>query len=136
MDDARGDSAFTWQGRRELVSRLHEQLDELVAARDQMEQLVRVIVEIGSDLDLDVTLHRIVHAAMELTDARYGALGIRGAGGTLDSFIHAGIDDDAAGRLGDLPVGEGLRVDDLTAYPQAAGLLAHDPPMRALLAIP
>jgi hypothetical protein len=98
MDDARGESAFTWQGRRELVSRLHEQLDELVAARDQMEQLVRVIAEIGSDLDLDVTLRRIVRAAMELTDARYGALGIRGADGTLVSFIHAGIDDNTTRR--------------------------------------
>jgi hypothetical protein len=68
-DNDRGESAFTWQGRRELVSRMHEQLDEPVAARDQMEQLVRVIVEIGSDLDLDVTLHRVVNAAMELTRA-------------------------------------------------------------------
>ena len=52
---------------------MSEQLDELVAARDQLEKLVRVIVGIGSDLDLDVTLHRIVNAAMELTDAPYGA---------------------------------------------------------------
>ena len=121
-----GESAFTRQGR----------LDELVAARDQMEQLVRVIVEIGSDLDLDVTLHRIVNAAMELTGAPYGALGIRASDGTLVSFVHAGIDDDTARRLGDLPVGEGLRVDDLSAHPQATGLHAHDPPMRALLGIP
>ena len=136
MANDRGESAFTWQGRRELVGQMHEQLDELAAARDQMEQLVRVIVEIGSDLDLDVTLHRIVNAAMELTGARYGALGIRASDGTLASFIHAGIDDDTARRLGDLPVGEGLRVDDLSAHPQATALHAHDPPMRALLAIP
>jgi hypothetical protein len=38
------------------VSQLHEQLDELVATRDQMEKLVRVIVEIGSDLELDVSI--------------------------------------------------------------------------------
>jgi len=126
MDTDGGESAFTRQGR----------LDELVAARDQMEQLVRVIVEIGSDLDLDVTLHRIVNAAMELTGAPYGALGIRASDGTLVSFVHAGIDDDTARRLGDLPVGEGLRVDDLSAHPQATGLHAHDPPMRALLGIP
>ena len=131
-----GVATFAPQDRRELVSRVHEQLDELVAARDQMEQLVRVIVEIGSDLDLDVTLHRIVNAAMELTGARYGALGIRASDGTLVSFVHAGIDDDTARRLGDLPVGEGLRVDDLSAHPQATGLHAHDPPMRALLGIP
>ncbi|HUB58210.1 MAG TPA: SpoIIE family protein phosphatase [Mycobacterium sp.] len=101
-----------------------------------MERLVRVIVEIGSDLELDVTLHRIVNAAMELTDARYGALGIRAPDGSLVSFVHEGIDDDTARRLGDLPVGEGLRIENLTTYPQAAGLHAHDPPMRALLGIP
>ena len=56
-----------------------------MAARDQMEQLVRVIIEIGSEFHLDVTLHRIVNAAMELTGARYGALGIRASDGTLAS---------------------------------------------------
>jgi anti-anti-sigma factor len=75
MVDDPGESAFTGQGQRERVSKVLEQLDELVAARDQMAQLVRVIVEIGSDLDLDVKLHRIVHGAMELT--RLGDLPVR-----------------------------------------------------------
>src|ERR1700758_5038285 len=101
-----------------------------------MEHLVRVIVEISSDLDLDVTLHRIVSAAMELTGAPYGALGIRASDGTLVSFVHTGIDDVTARQLGDLPVGERLRIDDLPAHPMAPGLPAHDPPMRALLGIP
>ena len=118
------------------MSQISEQLDELVAARDQLEKLVRVIVEIGSDLELDVTLHRIVSAAMELTDARYGALGIRASDGTFVSFVHAGIDDETARRLGDLPVGEGLRVHDLSTHPHAVALHEHDPPMRALLGIP
>jgi serine phosphatase RsbU (regulator of sigma subunit)/anti-sigma regulatory factor (Ser/Thr protein kinase) len=131
-----GDAAFTSQGRRVPAGRANEQLDEVVAARDQMEQLVRVIVEIGSDLDLDVTLHRIVDGAMELTGARYGALGIRASDGGLVSFVYAGIDDGTARRLGDLPVGEGLRVDDLRGHPQASGLRDHNPAMRALLGIP
>ena len=115
---------------------MHEQLDELVAARDQMEKLVQVIVGIGSDLDLDVTLHRIVNAAMELTGARYGVLGIRATDASLASFVHAGIEDDTALRLADLPVAEGLRVDDFSAHSQAARLREHDPPIRALLGIP
>ncbi len=121
---------------REPMSRVREQLDELLAARDQMAQLVRVIVEIGSDLDLDVTLRRIVSAAMELTGARYGALGIRGSDGALASFVTGELDDATARRLGDLPVGDGIRVDDLAAHPQAVAVAAGGPPIRALLAIP
>lgn len=135
-DDDTDESAFTWQGRRELVGPVHEQLDELVAARDQLEQLVRVIVEIGSDLDLEVTLHRIVDAAMELTGAPYAALGIRTSDGALASFVHAGIDDDTARRLGALAVGKGLRVDDMSGDPQAGGLRVRGTPIRALLGIP
>ncbi|WP_369817855.1 SpoIIE family protein phosphatase [Mycobacterium sp. E3339] len=119
-----------------MVSQIHEQLDELVEARDQMEQLVRVISEIGSDLDLDVTLHRIVKGAMELTGCRYAALGIRAPDGLLTSFVCAGIDDLTARQLGDLPIGDGLRLADVSAHPQAGALQAHDPPVRALLGIP
>jgi serine phosphatase RsbU (regulator of sigma subunit)/anti-sigma regulatory factor (Ser/Thr protein kinase) len=109
---------------------------ELVAARDQMQQLVRVIVEIGSDLDLDVTLNRIVEGAMELTGARYGALGILGSDGGLVSVVQSGIDGDAARKLGELTVGEGLRVDDVSAHPHGRELQLQDPPIRALLGIP
>jgi serine phosphatase RsbU (regulator of sigma subunit)/anti-sigma regulatory factor (Ser/Thr protein kinase)/transcriptional regulator with GAF, ATPase, and Fis domain len=137
MGDDWHESAFARQSGRGPVNRMHERLDELAAARDQMEKLVRGIVTIGSDLDLDVTLHRIVDAARELSDARYGVLGIRASDGTFVSFVHAGIDEDTARRLGDLPLGDGLRIDDLNAHLQAAELHAHDPPMmQALLGIP
>ena len=136
METDAGESAFARLGQRGLVRRMHEQLDELLAARDQMEQLLRVIVDIGSDLDLDVTLHRIVKAAMELAAARYGALGVYGPEGGLVSFIQEGIDADTARRLGDLPVGEALRIDDLTAHPQRTGPGEHELPMRAFLGVP
>ncbi|SPM42868.1 ATPase [Mycobacterium numidiamassiliense] len=136
MTDDADEPAFTWQGPRDAVGHGHDQLDDLVSARDEMEQLVRVIVEIGSDLDVDVTLQRVVAGAMELTGARYGALGIRGADGALASFVCRGFDDDTARLLGDLPVGEGLRIEDLSTHPHATELHAHDPPIQALLAIP
>ena len=41
------------------------QPDQLPAARAPMERLPRVIVDIGSDLGLDATLHRVVTAGME-----------------------------------------------------------------------
>jgi signal transduction histidine kinase len=135
MDDDAGNSAFAQLGQRALVRRMHEQLDELLAAREQMEQLLQIIIDIGSDLDLDVTLHRIVKAAMELTGARYGAFGIYGAAGNLGSFIQQGVDADTARLLGDLPVGEALRVDDLAAHLQRTGVDHHDSPIRALLGI-
>ena len=38
-------------------------------------------------------LTRIVEAATELTDARYGALGVLGSDGRLVEFLTTGIDD-------------------------------------------
>jgi len=131
------ESAFTQLGKRGLVGRMHEQLDELLAARDQMEQLLRVIVDIGSNLEnLDVTLHGIVKAAMELAGARYGALGMYEPGGSPVAFIQEGSDATVAGRLGDLSISEPVRVDDLTTYLKANGLAGEDVSIRAFLGIP
>ncbi|MEE6176244.1 GAF domain-containing sensor histidine kinase [Mycobacterium sp. 050134] len=126
---------------------MHAQLDELLAARDQMEQLLGVFVEIGSDLDLDATLRRIITAARELTAAPYGALAVRDPEGNLLSFVHDGMDAETVERIGHLPVGKGLlslsifdtpalRMDDLTTHPAAVGFPEHHPPMRAFLTVP
>lgn len=141
-------SAFAGLGQRGLVSRMHAQLDELLAARDQMEHLLRVFVDIGADVgNLDATLHRIIAAARELTAAPYGALAIRDPDGNLLRFIHEGMDAETVKLIGHLPVGKGLlslslldtpalRVDDLTAHPAAVGFPEHHPPMRGFLAVP
>ncbi|WP_082951139.1 GAF domain-containing sensor histidine kinase [Mycobacterium mantenii] len=126
---------------------MHQQLDELLVARDQMERLLHVIVEIGSGLELDATLRRIVHAAKDLTRAPYGALAIRDSDGGLISFVHDGIDEETAARIGHLPVGKGvlsislldtpaLRLDDLTRHPAAVGFPEHHPPMRGFIGVP
>ncbi|OPX12595.1 GAF domain-containing sensor histidine kinase [Mycobacterium sp. AT1] len=126
---------------------MHAQLDEIMASRDQMARLLRVIVGLASDLDLDATLHRIVTAAMELTGARYGALGVRADDGRLLSFVHSGIEPATAELIGHLPVGKGvlgvlldhpepLLLDDLGAHPAAVGFPEHHPPMGAFLGVP
>lgn len=140
-------SGYTGLGQRGLVGRMHQQLDELLVARDQMERLLHVIVEIGSGLELDATLRRIVHAAKDLTRAPYGALAIRDSDGGLISFVHDGIDEETAARIGHLPVGKGvlsislldtpaLRLDDLTRHPAAVGFPEHHPPMRGFIGVP
>lgn len=140
-------SAFGGLDQRGLVGRMRQQLDELLTARDQMERLLHVIVEIGSDLDLDATLRRIVRAAKDLTRAPYGALAVRDSAGGLISFIHEGIDSDMARLIGHLPVGKGvlslslldtpaLRLDDLTRHPAAVGFPEHHPPMRGFIGVP
>ncbi|WP_234904544.1 GAF domain-containing sensor histidine kinase [Mycolicibacterium frederiksbergense] len=126
---------------------MHQQLDELQGARDQTEKLLHVIMGISSDLDLDATLDRITDAAITLTGARYGALGVRDGGGALTSFLHQGIDPALVERIGPLPVGKGvlgvaladipaLRLDNLSDHPAAAGFPAHHPPMHAFLGVP
>ncbi|MCK0175418.1 MULTISPECIES: SpoIIE family protein phosphatase [Mycobacteriaceae] len=130
------ESAFTWPGRRELVTRMHEQLDELVAVRDQMEQLVSVIVEISSDLDLQVTLRRIVDGALRLTGAPYGVLAIGATDGSPVSIVSTGLDGVAARRLGGLRVGDGLHVDDVGVHPEFVGVSGQHGPLRAVLASP
>ncbi len=145
--DNKSESAFGQLGRRGLFGQMHEQLDEMLAARDQMESLLRIVVDISSDLDLDVTLHRIITAAIGLTGARYGALGVWAPDGSLDSFLFEGIEPDLQARIGHLPVGKGilgsllnrtepLRVDDLTQHPDAVGFPEHHPSMRAFLGVP
>lgn len=147
MTDDENGSAFAELGQRGLVTKMHAQLDELLGARDQMERLLRVIVEIGAGLDRDATLHRIISAARELTSAQYGALAIRDRDGNLKSFVHEGMDAETVSRIGHLPVGRGLlslslldtpalRMDDLTTHRAAAGFPEHHPRMRAFLAVP
>lgn len=129
------------------VQHMHDQFDELEGSQDQTEKLLEVVMGISSDLDLDATLNRITKAAIEVTAARYGALGVRDRDGALTSFLHQGIDSELVASIGPLPVGKGvlgvplenapaLRLDDLADHPAAAGFPAHHPPMHAFLGVP
>lgn len=117
-------------------------------ARTRLQQLMEAVLAIGSDLDLPSMLRRIIHAATDLVDARYGALGVLDdTRSRLSQFITVGIDDEARAAIGELPHGHGilgllivdakpLRLPDLTAHPDSFGFPPGHPPMRSFLGVP
>ncbi len=132
---------------RELLSQVQDRIDEIIGTRDRMDGLLEAVLAVSSGLELDATLRQIVRAAMELVDARYGALGVLGEDGLLSEFVYEGIDDVTAERIGPLPTGGGvlgvvieeskpLRLADIAAHPASIGFPANHPPMRTFLGVP
>lgn len=117
------------------------------AGLSPMQRLLSAVAAVSSNLELEVTLRQIVHTAMQLVGARYGALGVMDEEGHLRRFIHAGIDDDVATRIGPLPTGHGvlgvvieestpLRLDRLADHPSSVGFPEHHPTMDTFLGVP
>ena len=109
--------------------------------------LLDSVLGVAGDLELSQTLRRIVGAAVNVVDARYGALGVIGSGGHIDEFIVEGIDADVIEQLGPPPDGKGilgllirdprpLRLADLTQHPESVGFPPGHPPMRGFLGVP
>ncbi len=109
--------------------------------------LLDAVIAIGSDLDQRSVLLRIVEAATGLTGARYGALGVIGAGEMIDEFVTTGIDPHTHELIGDLPRGRGIlgllvrepqsiRMPDLAGHPASVGFPDHHPPMSTFLGVP
>jgi signal transduction histidine kinase len=106
------------------------------------------VVGIAGDLSLDAVLERLVHAARELVDARYAALGTPDEDGGFDRFITAGMTDAEIESMGPLPRTHGLlgamlsdpepfRTDDITTDPRFRGWWPDTHPlMRSFLGVP
>ncbi|HTY26675.1 MAG TPA: GAF domain-containing protein, partial [Mycobacterium sp.] len=116
---------------------------------DVRDGLIDAMLTVSSGLELERKLHTVVHTAMGLVHARYGALGVIGADPqpTLERFVFEGIDQSTAEQIGPLPTGHGMlgvllntpkviRVDDLSQHPSSVGVPAHHPPMRTFLGVP
>lgn len=69
--------------------------------------LLDAVLAISSDLDMHSVLDRIVVSACEITDARYGALGVLGDSGGLVDFITIGLTEDEHQAIGVLPADTG-----------------------------
>ncbi|MCV7289314.1 GAF domain-containing protein [Mycolicibacterium wolinskyi] len=132
---------------RELLSEVQDRVEQIVEGRDRLDGLVEAMLVVTSGLELDVTLKTIVHTAIELVDARYGALGVRGEGHELTEFIYEGIDEETRYKIGPLPEGRGvlgvliddpkpIRLEDIRLHPASVGFPSHHPPMRTFLGVP
>jgi signal transduction histidine kinase len=131
----------------ELLSQLQARLREVLDTRDRINALLEAVVAIGSELELESVLRRIVEAAVHLVDARYGALGVIGEDGRLAEFIPVGLDEAQIAAIDHWPEGKGLlgelitrprplRTPDIPAHPASSGFPAGHPPMRTFLGAP
>jgi len=89
----------------------------------------------------------VIESAAQVAGARYAALGLYAADGTIARFVHHGIDEETVAAIGRLPRGRGLlgeviladgpiRLEDLTTDPSACGFPPGHPPMRTFLGVP
>ena len=110
-------------------------------------RVLEAVAGIGSQLELSAVLDRVVAAAVDLTAARYGALGLIGHDGTLSGFIPVGMDAEQIAAIGQWPHGRGLlgeltrhprllRLHDIAADPSSVGFPPGHPPMRSFLGAP
>ncbi len=131
----------------ELLAELQGRLQAVLATRDRMRGLLEAVVAIGSGLDLESTLRRIVETAVGLVDATYGALGVIGDGKRLAEFIPVGLTQDEIDHIHHWPEGRGLlglliddsrplRLADIASHPESSGFPDGHPPMRSFLGVP
>jgi two-component system, NarL family, sensor histidine kinase DevS len=132
---------------RELLGEVQDRIERIVEGRDRLDGLVEAMLVVTSGLELDATLRSIVETAIQLVDARYGALGVRGHAHDLVEFVYQGIDDDTRALIGHLPQGRGvlgvliddpqpIRLDNIQQHPGSVGFPPNHPPMRTFLGVP
>ena len=133
----------------ELLDELQGRVASVRSSRDRVRKLLEAVIAIGSGLDVEAALTKIVQAATVLVDARYGALGVIGEDQRLARFITVGMSQDQIAAVGAYPEGHGLlgelirhpeplRVAELGAHAhaQSHGFPANHPPMSSVLGVP
>ncbi|MDA4109576.1 histidine kinase [Mycobacterium holsaticum DSM 44478] len=132
---------------RELLTEVQERVEQIIQGRDRMDGLVEAMLVVTSGLELDQTLKTIVHTAIDLVDARYGALGVRGQDHELVEFVYEGISEAEREKIGHLPEGRGvlgvliddpkpIRLDNIANHAASVGFPPNHPPMQTFLGVP
>jgi two-component system, NarL family, sensor histidine kinase DevS len=102
---------------------------------------------LASELSLEAVLARIVELAVQVTGARYGALGVLGPSGDISQFITTGVTPEERRMIGHPPIGRGvlgvlihdprpLRLPEVSRHPESVGFPANHPPMKSFLGAP
>jgi signal transduction histidine kinase len=119
-----------------------------LARSDRDRMLLEAGMALASERSLGVVLQRIVELAVDVTAARYGALGVLTPDGRLiEEFITVGVTEQERAAIGDPPTGHGilgllirephpLRLTDVASDPRSVGFPPNHPPMRSLLGLP
>jgi signal transduction histidine kinase len=106
------------------------------------------VLAIARERSVEPVLQRIVHAARELVDARYAALGVPDGEGAFARFITSGMSEDLIAAMGPLPRTHGLlgamlesdrphRTPDIRRDPRFRGWWpAAHPSMASFLGVP
>ena len=130
-----------------LMSQLVEQASLIMTAQQRLRRLLTANRSIVQELSLPAVLHRIVDTARDVADARYAALGVIGADGLLEQFLHVGLDEETVQEIGELPKGRGvlgaliddpqpIRLTRIADDPRSSGFPAGHPPMTTFLGVP
>jgi signal transduction histidine kinase len=118
------------------------------AGTNVLQSVLDAVAMVGTGLDLDAVLEKIVEAACTVTSARYGALGVLDPEHRhLQEFVYHGIDEKTARAIGHLPQGEGilgllildprpLRIAEISAHPDSVGFPPNHPAMHSFLGVP
>jgi two-component system, NarL family, sensor histidine kinase DevS len=111
--------------------------------RDRRDDLIEAALVLHAELSSAAVLQRIVEVATELTEARYGALGVIEDERLVD-FVTTGLSDEQRSKIGDPPTGHGIlgvlieekgtvRLRDIEGDPRAHGFPPHHPRMHTFL---
>jgi signal transduction histidine kinase len=131
----------------ELLTQVVERAQEVLATQGRLRGLLAATRLVASDLSLPVVLRRIVEAARDLTDARYGALGVIGPDRQLEQFLHVGFDEPTVRRIGHPPRGDGIlglliaeprpvRLAEISGDTHSRGFPPGHPAMHTFLGVP
>ena len=113
--------------------------------------LIEAGLALAAELDLDAVLQRVVDLAVQITGARYGAVGVLAEDAASERrivrFVTAGISPSEREAIGDPPTGHGvlglliddarpIRIQDLGSDPRSSGFPPRHPPMHTFLGVP